>query len=248
MTDFLSTYDTDSLLRNILSREVSQYGVSRIPFWFGSTKSTGIRVSDLVEDETFRINFEALRKMLRLKVNPNSIEITPYIRFAESRTNAGRIYYHWVNEEGKAVDIYEISMRGQTGNLLPGNAEAKRKLYLWMKLRELSYEPRVFKSTEITEDRVRVGPEFQTITSEKTKEIKNEFFIFVRTVSLPTLIMFTGFFKTPIVITERAEDQYNIEWSFTFGVTNVYPRLETLSKVAMIPFFPQLLHRVFGET
>jgi hypothetical protein len=263
---FLAGYDTDTLIKSVLSRDVTKFGVSRVPFFFGSTLSTGISPKELVENEviapeklTLRLPtgtfLTALRKMIKLRINPNQITITPYIRFAEARTNAGRIYYHWVDREGKAVDIYELTMSGQTGNLLPGNAESKQKLYLWMKLRELSYEPRVFDSSE----KVVIGKEevidFETgtseikdITGETRTQKKNEFFIFVKTVSLPTLIMFTGFFKTPIVITERADSQYNHDWSITFGVENVYPKLETLSKTTMITLLPQLLGRIFRET
>ena len=147
--------DIDSLVRNILLRDVAIFGVARTPFFFGSVLSTGIDGLPFSVDESTQqilrpdtkdesrtlFSFTALSKLIRLSINPHELTIAPYVRIEEVMTGGGRTYYHWLDEELKAMEAYTLTMRGVTGNLLPGSTDAKIKLYWWTKLRELTYEP-----------------------------------------------------------------------------------------------------------
>ena len=95
--------DIDRLVKSVLMREVSIYGVSRIPFYFGSSKYSGLDLEKLLKgSEAF--SFETLKNMIILKVNPGELNLTPTIRVSYARTGAGRAYYHWLNEEGDSLE------------------------------------------------------------------------------------------------------------------------------------------------
>jgi hypothetical protein len=228
--------DPNQMMTNILNREATPYGSPRIPFWFGSYKSTGIDIRQAIQGDVF--SFGGLQvengriatapvvefwKFLRLGVNPSGIVLTPFIRISEARTAAGRVYYNWVNETGSAIEAYELQLSGMTGNLLPGNPDERRKLYSWMKLRELTLEER----------------ETVDIANPTLKKI-NEQFILVRTIGIPTTTLFIGFYKVPITFSEKAESQYNHDWSCTFVVTDMYPRYEKMSASVVFSVFPEL--------
>ena len=235
----------DSLTQNIFGKEVSYFGVSRIPFWFGSDRSLGYSISDLLKEETIDLTKLEFNKMIKLSINPTNIQITPMIRIPTAKTAGGRVYYNWVDKDGKAIEAYEMTCSGVTGNLLPGAPDAARKLYLWMKLRELTLEPRTRKWTlrELTTDTTIVSG---ASVSTSKREVINDSFIIARTVGLPTLMIFVGHFSVPIPFIENAENQYNHNWSFTFVIKDMYPRYEELSSYVSLSTMPQLIARAFG--
>lgn len=240
--------NVDSLTSSVFGREVSYYGVSRIPFWFGSDKSLGYSIYDLLNNETIDITQLDFKKMIKLAINPNNIQITPTIRIANAKTAGGRVYYNWVDKDGRAIEAYEMTCSGVTGNLFPGSPDAARKLYIWMKLRELTLEPRVRKTTVNSEETITQSGLWTGATSviTRTKEVINDSFIIARTVGLPTPIIFIGHYSVPIPFIENADNQYNHSWNFTFVIKDMYPRYEELSSHVSLTTIPALIARVFG--
>lgn len=224
--------DLDTTIRNILSRALSQFGVARIPFFFGSIKSTGLSAipsaldlnnSMLTPDIAPTYSYAALSKFLRLMVNPNELIIKPYVRITEGKTGGGRIYYHWLDESGRAVEAYTLNLKGETGNLLPDAPSSKLRLYYFMKLRELTLEP--YYVTTPTGNTLASG-------AQELKRIRNQQFIIARTIGLPAPILFSGFYRQPITHRETAKDQYNIQWDCEFVIEEMFPRYEDISALA----------------
>jgi len=230
----------EQIINSVLTGDVSKLGAPRIPFFLGSYKSTGIDIRLAIEGENFNLFNVDFWKMIRLGLNPNSITITPTLRIAEARTGSGRVYYNWVNEKGSAIEAYEVSLSGETGNLLPGNSESRRKLWFWMKLRELTLEPR---EVSTVQPQTQKGGEFAGSGSVAgvTEKRVNDQFMLIRTIGIPITMLLIGFFKTPIVFNESSESQYNHSWSCTFVVTDMFPRYEDLSRFTSFSVLPELI-------
>ena len=221
----------------------SMSGINRVPFYFGSLASTGVEaiptalaMTDQLTKHDVAANLKvnaaqihSLRKMIRLMINPQTLHITPYVRISEVKTGGGRTYYHWLDEGGRSAEAYILTMNGLTGNLLPNNPDAALKLYFYMRLRELTLEP------------------FWVYDPKTKTKVRNYAFIIVRTVGLPVSIIFQGFFRKPIIITEDANNQYNIAWDFEFVIENMKPDLFELSKnVGATMLVPGVVKNLLG--
>lgn len=230
--------DPRSVVHTLLTKRRGRLGVKRVPFWFGSRKSSGIDILAAIRDRDFSFENIDYTKLIKLIVNPNHVELTPSIRIAQASTGAGRVYYNWVNERGSAIEAYEISMKGTTGNLLPGTSDSQVKLYTWMRFREMTLEPRRIKV--VIEENKEEGKLVEI-------DVINNAFILARTIGLPTTIIFVGYYKSPIVFTESSENQYSHDWEFTFAITDMFPRYEELSLSAVFDIVPEATDRVLGS-
>lgn len=239
--------EIDSLIRTLLTQGHTQNGVTpkvqRIPFYFGSVASTGISgipvgmdlTTDLLTPD-LKVDFSvsSLNKLIRLGVNPSEMSVTPYVRIAEVKTGGGRTYFHWLDEDNKAMEAYILTMRGTTGNLFPGTPESKAKLYWWMRLREMTMEP------------YWVMDEMTTAGGRPTK-MRNYQYIVAQTIGLPTSVLFLGFYRKPIALAESSNSQYNIPWDFEFVIEQMYPRIDELTTFVGGNLLPELdTSRVLG--
>lgn len=248
----------DQWINSILTRDITPYGAPRIPFFFGSYLSTKIDIRSAIKGENFDLSLVQFWNMLQLGINPSSLTLTPFIRIAEARTGFGKVYYNWVNERGSVIEAYELSLNGVTGNLFPGDAASKRKLYLWMKFRELTLEPREISvippvgpssdaETPPTADAGETIPASEQGNIDLLQKRVNDQFILIRTTGIPTTMLLIGFYKIPITFSETAAEQYNHSWSCTFVVTEMYPRYEELSKFSSFSVFPEILASLGGR-
>jgi len=219
--------DIDRLIRSLLAREVTLFGVSRVPFYFGSTRSSYIDIEKVIKGGS--MPFSNLGSMISLKVNPDSLTLTPEIRVSYVKTAGGRAYYHWLNEDRDSIEAFSLRMRGSTGSLLPGSRDARVKLYNFLKLRELTLEP-------------------YWVYDKDGVKTRNHQFILAYTIGLGIAVLFIGFYTKPIVLSEDASRQYNITWEIDFIVEYMLPSYKNLSSmVSSSVLVPDILRKVFGE-
>jgi len=214
--------DLGAIVDGVLLKAAALAPLPRIPFSFGSVKSTGVsaipKVLDMINclvtpDQKFVVRLNSIKKVITLKINPTELTITPYVRIEEVKTGGGRTYFHWLDQNDRAVEAYVLTMKGTTGTLLPKNPDSAAKLYTYLKLRELTLEPYWFRDPT---------------TGVKTR---NQQWIIVRTIGLPLSIVFGGFYRKPIMLTENAAGQYNLTWDFEFIIEAMEPDFYTLSKL-----------------
>ena len=233
--------DLGAMVEGVLLKAAAIVGTPRIPFFFGSAKTTGVSAlpsavdmqnSLVTPDLKIIPELSELKKLIMLRINPSEMSITPYVRIEEVKTGGGRTYYHWLDSKNRAIEAYTLTMKGTTGSLLPGNPESKLKLYSYLKLRELTLEPYWFNGKD------KYGNLVKT---------KNQQYIVVRTVGLPVSILFGGFYRKPITLTETAGNQYNIAWDFEFVIEGMKPDIYTLSKfVGANPLVPSIAQGLLG--
>ena len=271
--DFINT------VQSVLNKAQSLAGEPRVPFLFGSVKSLGgsppvgnvlsfmntlLRpdlndVRDALDPGVTLTGMSSgllsLTKFIRLMVNPETLNITPYVRIPEVKTGGGRTYYHWLDDEGRAVEAYRLTLKGQTGNIRPGAPDAKLKLYWFIKLRELTLEPYwtmmpAQKISTYTQNELIptlmpstlegglpgptvignvMAPVEHTVVSTEYKKVRNYQYIMLATVGLPMPILFTGFYMKPIMHSESAANQFSIAWDLDFVIESMYPRMEQIS-------------------
>ena len=246
--DFINT------VQSVLNKAQSLAGEPRVPFLFGSVKSLGgsppvgnvlsfmntlLRpdlndVRDALDPGVTLTGMSngllSLTKFIRLMVNPETLNITPYVRIPEVKTGGGRTYYHWLDDEGHAVEAYRLTLKGQTGNIRPGAPDAKLKLYWFIKLRELTLEPYWTMVPETkTADAKPTLSAGDSVTTTTYKKVRNYQYIMLATVGLPMPILFTGFYMKPIMHSESAANQFSIAWDIDFVIESMQPRLEQIS-------------------
>ena len=246
--------DFTNIIQSVLNKAQSLAGEPRIPFMFGSVKSLG-GVPPIGDAQDFlntllhpdlqavasalnptsnasSSSLFSLTKFIRLMVNPDTLSITPYVRIPEVKTGGGRMYYHWLDDDGRAVEAYRLILKGQTGNIRPGAPDSNLKLYWFMKLRELSLEP-YWVNMSMTKSAVameQITEASQTYTP--TNRVRNYQYIMLSTVGLPMPIVFQGFYMKPIVHIESAARQFSIGWDIDFVIETMQPRLEDISALS----------------
>lgn len=240
-------FDLDSVVTGVISRMMGMVGIARVPFYFGSTYSLGGEEADLPvavdmstrlthPDQEVNLSFGNLSKFIRLSVNPSSLQLDPYVRIEEVNTGQGKTFYHWLDQNNKATMPYSLRLSGETGNLFPNAPDAKKKLYFYTKLRELTMEPYwivtpTTKTTSKTVDIFEMGTVTTNSVSNFNVKTRNSQYIILQTIGLPVSIVFIGFYKKPITLKEDASNQYSLRWDFEFIIENMIPDITEISAV-----------------
>lgn len=158
--------------------------------------------------------------VIRMMVNPESLQFSQSKRISRRDTMQGSTFYHFTNKANQNNDILEVSMSGQTGNIRTNvdplslvSTGAYQKLRVWHDLYALTREGMV------------LDPE-NTGNPKIGNSIPNQFYITYRTVLFPVQVTLVGFFSKVLEFTENASNPFSTGYSLQFTVTDTYPRLE----------------------
>lgn len=162
--------------------------------------------------------------IIKMAVNPDSIQFSQGKRISRRDTMEGSTFYHFTNAADQNNDILEVGFTGQTGNINTRVSPldmiatgAPEKLRRWHDLYNLTREGMVLN-------------EQNTGVANITKGIPNQFFITYRTLLFPVQITLVGHFSKVLDFTESAESPNSTRYSMAFTVTDTYPKLDDLSK------------------
>lgn len=161
--------------------------------------------------------------VIRMAVNPESMQFTQGKRISRRDTMEGSTFYHFTNSADQNNDILEVSFSGQTGNINTRVSPldliatgAVDKLRRWHDLMNLTREGMLLN-------------EANTGVANMAAGIPNQFFITYRTLLFPMQITLVGFFSKVLDFTESAASPNSTNYSMSFTVTDTYPKLEDLS-------------------
>jgi len=122
-----NTFERDTLVSDfsmVLERSLSPYGDKsiRVPFYLTSSyrQANGIPGVSML-------------------MNPSSVHFVQAKRTTRRDTQAGSVFYHWTNKDGRNNDILNLEFTGQTGNIgvnfgTVNNGASEALGYLWNKV------------------------------------------------------------------------------------------------------------------
>ena len=182
---------------------------------------------------------------IQMALNSSSVRVTQQKRMQKIDTMESSVFMHFLNRRGKNNDLVKLEFRGNTGNidlrgsvatedeldaaagfLGPRGTSADQqlsnsidtgaflKLVTFHQLKQLSQEEMVF-----TVQSTGGEDETQVINAQSD----NEFFLQYISPVYPSNILITGIFAMPVQFEENGEAPTDVDYSFDFWVTNVYP-------------------------
>lgn len=226
--------DADKILVSMLNREASTFGMTRVPFYFGSEKMSGVNIDDFFKTGGEKISSLFFKKIIKMKINPTSVEITQAKRITNVKTAGGRVYYHWLRKGDSSDDYFSndvmlLKFRGVTGNINLRSPQGFDKLWIFLKLRDLTAEPRLFRDNNGV---LRV----------------NRQFCILRTVAMPFTVLFVGFYDSVMKIADTVDSPFQKSWELSFVVERVFPDLTEMSQYLMPQLVsPDLISSLVGE-
>lgn len=212
----------------MMGRKNQASGGLRVPFYFGSERLSGIDVSDFFGDSSSSVGEQFFKSLIRMKINPNSLVISQEKRITDIKTAGGRTYFHWLRK-GKSSDDYysndvmKIKIKGETGNINLRSPDGVLKLYTYLKLRDLTAEPRLYKVMD---------------KGGKSVYKVNRAFCILRTPALPFVLLFVGFFQSVMTITDIATAPFQKSWELDFVVEAVFPDMVEISQYMLPEVIP----------
>ena len=158
------------------------------------------------QDLTGQLN--GAMSVIRMKVNPHTIEISEDKRYGTQETMEGNVFHHFTNSKGQNNNLATITFQGNTGDISGQGASKKERL------ESLS--------------RLKIFHELWQLTREPMSLIdvtgymeRNRFYITIVSPALPVPVEFIGFFTEVLKWSESAEKPFSKDYSMSFIVEEV---------------------------
>ncbi len=225
---------SDQVFASLINLDATTSGILRVPFYFGSERMSGINIDNFFSPNSSQtISSLFFKNILKMSINPNQVDIMQEKRITTVKTAGGKVFFHWLrksetSDEYYSNDVVKLKFKGVTGNIKMTSPGGFEKLYAFLKLRDLTAEPRLW-------------------DNQGTLQPNRQFCI-MRTVAVPFTVLFIGFWERVLTITDTSESPFQKSWEAAFTVEKTFPNIVEMTKW-MLPevVSPQVLQSMIGH-